>query len=44
MDTRQTVIIPFFNAKEEVRNTLKSLRENSDSDYRMIRQHLSLNS
>lgn len=38
MNTKLTVIIPLFNSKEEVRNTLKSLRENSDSDYRMIRQ------
>lgn len=36
MDTKLTVIIPFLNEKEEVRNTVKSLRENSDSDFEIL--------
>lgn len=36
MDTKLTVIIPFLNEKEEVRNTVKSLRENSDYDFDII--------
>lgn len=28
MDTKLTVIIPFLNEKEEVRNTVKILRKN----------------
>lgn len=36
MDTKLTVIIPFLNEKEEVRNTVKSLRENSDYDFEII--------
>lgn len=36
MDTKLTVIIPFLNEKEEVRSTVKSLRENSDFDFEII--------
>lgn len=36
MNGKLTVIIPFLNEKEEVRNTVKSLRENSDEDFEII--------
>lgn len=36
MEAKLTVIIPFLNEKEEVRNTVKSLRENSDQCFKII--------
>lgn len=36
MDSKLTVIIPFLNEKEEVRNTVKNLRENSDYNFEII--------
>ena len=32
MDSRLTIIIPFLNEKEEVANTVRSIREYSNSD------------
>lgn len=36
MEATLTVIIPFLNDKEEVRNTVKSLHENSDQCFKII--------
>ncbi|WP_303011998.1 glycosyltransferase family 2 protein [uncultured Bacteroides sp.] len=36
MGAKLTVIIPFLNEKEEVRNTVKSLRESSDQCFKII--------
>ena len=36
MNKELTIIIPFLNEKEEVRNTVKSLRENSDQDFEIM--------
>lgn len=36
MNKKLTVIIPFLNEKEEVRNTAKSLRESSEQDFEII--------
>lgn len=36
MGAKLTVIIPFLNKKEEVRNIVKSLRESSDQCFKVI--------
>lgn len=36
MDSKLTVIIPFLNEKEEVHNTVRSLRENSEQNFEIM--------